>query len=590
MPPAAALEDGATANLDEHRTGRWRSIRVWVLAALVYGVLSVIVTKGVWRAPQDRWIGAEGDPKAFMWWIDWMPHALSNGLNPLRPTVLQHPLGANALWNTSILLPSLVLIPVTLLFGSIVTWNLIIAGAPVLSALVAMVAIRRFVDRPFPAFVGGLVYGFSPYMIVKMDGHPNLLIGVFPPLALLCLHELFVRQKRSPIVIGILFGLAATAQLLTGSEVLLTTALACGVTAVTVAAVYGRRFTHRWQAGAKGLAVAAVVALATSAPFLGYQFFGPREAGCCLPGLENYVLDAETLFVPSYYQHFRTQGTMEIASNWRAFNESNGYIGVPLMAVLVVGVFALRRRPEVVVSAVVAGTLIVLALGSSVDVGGTSTGIAMPWRLLRYVWLLGDVITARLVLFVYLAIGVMLAASIEVLLARRSSSQRNLALAAVGIALVSLTPTPVAVRADDTPPFFRDEAALERLVPQHAVAMASPYYESDAMQWQAASGFHFRLIQGSVILPGPTSNGPVTPLTELFNALGTIPPGPLAPLTRSERRAYTDELDGLEVDVILVGPSVGRENVERFTEALVGSAGTRSGDVTVFVRPGRGDE
>lgn len=589
MQSAAAVKDGDDVTLDERRPSRSRSIRTWVLAALAYGLLSIIVTKGVWRAPQERWVGAEGDPKAFMWWIEWMPHALRNGLNPLRPTVLQHPLGANALWNTSILLPSLLLIPVTALFGPIVTWNLLIAGAPVLSAFVAMVAIRRFVERSLPAFVGGLVYGFSPYMIVKMDGHPNLLIAAFPPLALLCLHELFVRQKRSPIVVGILFGLAATAQLLTGEELLLTTALACGLVVVTVAVLYGPRLRNRWQAGVKGLAVAAAVALATSAPFLAFQFFGPREAGCCLPGLTSYVLDAETLVVPSAYQFFHTGGTLEIANSWRGFNESNGYIGVPLSAVLIVAVVALRRRAEVVVSAVVAGALIVFAFGNFVDVGGTSTGISMPWRLLRHVSLLGDVITARLVLFVYLAIGVILAVAVDALLARSSSRQRNLALAAVGSALLTLTPAPVAVSADDMPTFFRDEEALDRLVPQDAVAMVSPYFETDAMQWQAASGFRFRLLQGSVILPGPTNNGPVTPLTQRFNELGTLPPAPQAALSRSERAAYVDELDALEVDVILVGPSPGRENVERFVEALVGSSGSTSGDVTVFVRPGRGE-
>lgn len=583
---ASTPGEGSPAARRAHRN----SIPVWLGAAGTYAIVSVLLTRRVWGDPSGRWLGAAGDPQAFLWWIEWFPHALREGLNPLRPTVLQHPLGTNALWNTSIIFPSLLFAPVTVLFGPLVTWNLLMALAPVFSALVAMAAIRRFTERGLSAAIGGLVYGFSPYMVVKMDGHPNLLIMVFPPLALICLHELFIRQRRPPVVVGALFGLAATAQLLTGEELLLTTAIVCGLTTVVVAVLHRAELRDRWRVGARGLAVAAVVALSTSAPFLGYQFAGPQVAGCCLDNLSQYVLDAETLVVPSSYQLLHTDGMLEIAGSWRGFNESNGYIGVPLIAVLTVAVAALRRRPEVVVSAIVGGVLILFAFGSFIEIGGTSTGIPGPWRLFRDVFLIGNIITARLMAFVFLAIAVIVAIALDTVLARQASLRRNLALAAVGVALLTVAPAPVAVSNDNTPPFFRDEEAMERLLPADAVAMVSPYFATDAMLWQATSDFRFRLVQGSVILPGPRVNGPVTPLTQRLNELATSPPGLQTPLSRSDRTAYVDELDALEVDVVILGPSPGRTNAERFVEELVRTPGASSGDVTVFVRPGRDDE
>jgi len=115
---------------------------------------------------------------------------------------LHYPSGANLMWNTSILFPALVLTPVTNLFGPIVSYNLLTVLGMSLSGWCAFLAVRRFSRRWISAWVGGLLYEFSPFMAVQITGHAQLFVAVFPPLLVIFGDEILVRQRRQPWLIG----------------------------------------------------------------------------------------------------------------------------------------------------------------------------------------------------------------------------------------------------------------------------------------------------------------------------------------------------------------------------------------------------
>lgn len=558
-----------------------RGCRAGLIAAGCYGVLAVVLTHRVWGNPTHRWLGASQDPQLFLWWMSWVPHSIAHGLNPLHPTVVQYPLGTNSLWNTSIVLPSLLMAPITLWFGPILSWNLLMTASPVLSGLAARAVIGRFVHHPSASLVGGLVYGFSPYMIVELEGHAHLLITIFPPVALLCLHELFIRQRRSPRLVGVALGLAATAQLLIGEEVLLVTAIGCGLVAVIVLSRSTTQLRQRMARGLSGLVIAGLVALGTGGPLIGFQFAGPQAAGCCLPNISRYVLDAETLVVPTGYQLLHTTGTKEIAARWRGFNESNGYLGVPLIVLIAAALVVMRRRAEIVAAGIVLATSTVLAFGSFIEVGGISTGIPAPWQLLRHLPVLGDVVVSRFMLLAYLAIATIVAVTIDALLDQPPGRRRQALLGATALTLATLAPSPTIASADQTPRVFSDHAALDRLLPHRAVAIAVPYFEYDSMFWQVTSDYRFNLIQGGVIVPGPQVNGPITPLAQRLEVLanGSASAVPILP---AERQSYLGYLRKSGVNAVIVGPSTGQSQVLRFLRDLLHIHGQRNGTVTIF--------
>ena len=122
---------------------------------------------------------------------------MAHGHNPLFTNYANYPHGVNLLNNTSVPLLGVVGAPVTWIWGAIATYNFWCTVALAGSAFAAYVLVRRVVDWGPAAFVAGLLYGFSPYEIGQ-SGHLNLSFVVFPPLILLCLHELVVTQRGRP--------------------------------------------------------------------------------------------------------------------------------------------------------------------------------------------------------------------------------------------------------------------------------------------------------------------------------------------------------------------------------------------------------
>src|SRR4029077_9060006 len=137
----------------------------------------VALLSSTWFAAEPRWVGVDTDPPLFMWYLRWTPYALTHGHTPLLTDHLQYPQGANLMWNTSMVVPALALWPVTALLGPVVAYNVLATGALALSAWCAFLVFRRHTGNGVAAALGGLVYGFSPYMVTQSYGHPSLTLA-----------------------------------------------------------------------------------------------------------------------------------------------------------------------------------------------------------------------------------------------------------------------------------------------------------------------------------------------------------------------------------------------------------------------------
>jgi len=70
--------------------------------------------------------------------------------------------------------------PFTSSLGPIFSYNLLVTLALALSAWCAFLAVRRYVESPVAAALGGLLYGFSPYMVAQSQGPSPRHAGVRP--------------------------------------------------------------------------------------------------------------------------------------------------------------------------------------------------------------------------------------------------------------------------------------------------------------------------------------------------------------------------------------------------------------------------
>ena len=157
--------------------------------------LAVLLLGSTWTSPTTRTLGAGvGDPGLFAWFLRWTPFAAGRRISPFVSDYLNVPDGINLMWNTWVPLPGLLLSPLTLLFGPVLAFNLLVTLAYGLSGWSAYLAIRRYVPSHGAAACGGLVYGFSPAMIAHSP-HPNLILILLLPWLFVLLDEILVRQR-----------------------------------------------------------------------------------------------------------------------------------------------------------------------------------------------------------------------------------------------------------------------------------------------------------------------------------------------------------------------------------------------------------
>src|SRR5258708_6783137 len=127
--------------------------------------------------------GNTKDINFFAWFLRYSATAIGHGSIPaLVTTALNAPQGVNVMWNTSFLLPGMLLTPVTLLAGPQVSLTIVLTLSIAGSAASLFWVLRRWGASLAAAALGGAVYGFSPALLNSGIGHYNLALAVLPPL------------------------------------------------------------------------------------------------------------------------------------------------------------------------------------------------------------------------------------------------------------------------------------------------------------------------------------------------------------------------------------------------------------------------
>ncbi|MDQ6617973.1 MAG: hypothetical protein M3083_25320 [Actinomycetota bacterium] len=539
--------------------GRRRLIRQPPLAAMVaYLALAFLLFAGAWRSPSVRHIGTPGDPPLNMWFLSWTRYALSHLRSPFYSNHINYPLGANLMWNPLMFIPGVILWPVTANFGPVVSYNTLVTLNIAMSAWCGYLAYRTFVSHELAAFIGGLVYGFSPYMLAQSRDHPSLTAAFLPPLMLLALIEILVRQRRPTVRSGVLLGLLAVMQLLTTEELLATEAVAAALGLVVLCLLYRRQVAAHAAHAAVALGYAFLVFVVLAAGPLGVQFFGPQGFHGALQPPNVFVSDLANVVLPTGTQQLPIHHAAAFSRPWSGNpSEWDMYLGVPYL--LVIGYVCLRlwRRAVVRVSSILALALVILSFGPHLHLNGRVGAASMPWRWVGSLPLINNVLPSRLALYVDLFAALLLAVFADHVMGSRSITWRLAgwaALVAVGASLFPAIPYPST--APSVPPFFTSAAA--RVIPEGSVVLIAPFqqlYPDEPMLWQADTNMRFRMPQGYFV--GPNSRGhPVygAPPSTLSQTMLEIQSGAPPPMTSDLRSSVLRDLALRKVRTVLVGP------------------------------------
>jgi hypothetical protein len=569
-----AASDDRPSVAAPRRPGGARAV-VGALAA--YLLLSAIVWSNVWTtSPSSVTTCGCGDTSLFIWFLEWPAYAISHGLNPLHASAAGYPSGVNLLSNTSELAFGVLLAPITWVFGPIATLNVALTLSPALSAWTMFILIRRWTPRWVAAFAGGLLYGFSPFILSSLaDAHLMLGMAAVPPLIVLCLHELLIRQKWNPLATGAALAVLVALQFFIGTEVLLMVALmtvvGVALTVIYVALRAPDALRRHARYAITGLVAGSIFTLILLAYPALYALDGPTHlSGSIWPGNPSIFMGPP---LRDYVIPQPLTASFDGALGPLARVASTQYVGIGLVIVLLVGTFRFRRDRRLWLFGALSLVSIAFTLGA------TPHRLSL-WSPLGRLPLFENILPYRFALTTYLAFAVMLGLIIDHTIGtveRRSgparpspegpgqeSSLPHWAPTASGVvvALVALLPlaaylaptVPVRTERVVLPSWFRQTAGH---LHGHQVILVLPTSSTgisdSAMTWQAVDGMAFSMIG----VAGPTdSPNRIPPRDQLgmstINAATIFTPPPTQLITARNIEATRSMMDHLGVTTVVI--------------------------------------
>jgi hypothetical protein len=543
-----------------------------------YLLAAISLTWPLWLHPATTEIaGNPHDADQFSWFLAYSAHAVSGGHLPgLVTHVMNLPRGINLAWNTSVLLPGVLLTPVTRAFGPQTSLNLLTLFGFAGSAFSMYAVTRRWVQGRFPAVLAGAIYGYSPALLHAAIGHTSLQLAILPPLiidraVLLCV-------RRRPLRDGAILGALMSAQLYTGEELLCMAVIAAVVMAIVLAISRPRLASAQARPATVGAAVAVGITMICGAPLLWTQFVGPLAQHGSAFTVDFFKTDLTGFTTPDRHMLLHTAGSAAAASAYGGGDpEYLAYLGWPLIAVTTIGVISYWRVLAIRAATCTGLVLAVFSLGQQPLIAGQPADLTLPWH-----WLAGlPALDAALVnRFSILIAGFAGLACAGVLRELNRAQPYGAVTAAITLAVL-LPLAPHSLAGAPTPP--RPTALVTAPTGRVLVLPFPTATLTYPLRWQAVAQFRFTMPGG--YFTGPAWDGhayidgdgfpSITDTVDRLAATGhSIAPTP------SDRALLLRALRQWQVHAVVIGPCPGQAALTRFVAAILGPATTTSANPT----------
>ena len=363
------------------------------------------------------------------------------------------------------------------------------------------------------AALGGLIYGFSPYMVSQGLGHVVFTFVPLPPFIALTVVSI-MRRSGSPRRLGIQLGLLVVAQYLISPEVL------AEVVIFTFAALACVAISRRADLAEFGRTLLAPfgLALAVAAALLAYPVWmllaGPHHFAGPTIGITNgFHNDLLNFGVPGPLDRV-SLGMRSVGAHLNVGSdptEGGGYIGVPLLILTGILLWLSRRSPRMQLTAVLFVGAALLSLGPHLAVDGHLTDTPLPFLLLDHLPFVDNILPSRINFEVGAFLAAMIAFGLDDLhrasahanpltTRRRLPIQRWGGTIFIGAILAVLVITQLPEWPYTGAPASALPANILQAIPAgDPVAITYPYdtfLNMQPMVWQVEDSFDFRLLGG----------------------------------------------------------------------------------------------
>jgi hypothetical protein len=527
---------------------RWR-LPAWAVAAAIYVVLGVVAWAHAWAAPSSSLPAPGSDPSQQAWFLEWGAFAVAHGHNPFFTSWINVPEGVNMVSNASDILLSVLLAPITWTGGPVLSAVVALTLAPSLSALSAFYACRRFAPYGGAAFVGGLVYGFSPDVLNELRGaHLYLTFLALPPLMLIVVDAIVVggrspgrtadlptpppgTSRRRSAALGLILGMLVVGQFLISVEVLAMTLVIGAIGVAVIGVAHARRGSHAGRRS-RDMFISFATAFVVAAPLLAYPLWvflaGPEHfSGTLFPQMNEMGSTVLGAVIP---------GQSTSAAGYVG-QGNTAYLGIILVVLVAAAPFLRRDEPVLRFAALMCAVAFVLSTGYYLFLTPSLRILPMPAWVLGHLPITRDILPYRFASFTALFAAILVAIVLDRVHARglagllgdrlrvrarwgrpraaaygTKAADRSRTSTAAVVLLAGLVLLPIALNA---PLPFRTgsitvpaalRSPLVAALPEASVIIEYPLpteYQASPMAWQALSGMRYRLVGGYAIVESP---------------------------------------------------------------------------------------
>jgi len=487
------------------------------LAGLYYLIAAFAVTVWLWRDPASRIVAANPyDSDQFAWFFRYDATAVAHlRLPALTTTGMNAPQGINLMWNTPIMLPGVLLAPLTLLAGPQASLTVLMTLGFAGSALAMFFVLRGWDASVTAAAVAGLVYGFSPALVQSALGHYDLQFAVLPPLIVDAAVRLATGRsgtgRRYAVRCGAWLGLLMAAQIFLTEELLFDSAVAAIIAATVLTA-------SRPRAAAKRIGdviTGAVTAVAVTAMIAGYplweQFLGPiRQHGSPFPP-DFYKNDLAGFVQPSSAVLLHSGGSAAFAAAFQGqLPEYLAYLGWPMLIAGAATAIWFWRLLAIRAMAVTFAVLDTFSLGGTLLAGGHEhAGFTLPWYWLQTLPVSGSAIPDRFSILADGAAAAVVAFGLDAARTRWSGARLSAARWAIPLvvlgAIAPILPRPLPAGSGSPVPvgWTATFAALRLPAGARVLVLPIPVPSlTEPLRWQADTGVPSSIIGGYFMGPG----------------------------------------------------------------------------------------
>ncbi len=463
------------------------------------------------------------DQLQYIWTLYWWPYAISHHLNPFFTTYIWHPYGTDvSIVPTSIPGASLLAFPITLIFGPVASYNILIIVGSALSAFFTFLITRYLTKSMLAGVIAGLLFGFSTYQFVQVIHLHMVLTFLIPLIGYLFL--LFWEQKIQSRTFILLVGVCLALQYLFAIEAFVTLTLFIGISVVIFMLVSPEHFKKEFHFLIR-LFYAYLFCIVILSPFI---YFGLKNKIPTAPiySTVRYSIDPLNFIIPTKATYIGANVFAQLSSTFLGnINENSGYLGIAALCIIIMYCIKNWHEKMTRVLFFVLLCFMILSLGPKLHIAGYIT-ITLPEYYLNKIPIINQLLPDRLTVYIFfvasLIIGLWVGKNLTGLRVGRIDLTLYSKYLLIVFTLILIFPnvrggTP---HTDIHIPYFFTSGIYKNYIHKGDNVLFLPYSgNGDSMLYQDYTNMYFNIPEGYVapwvLTPREFVNNPMT--TKLYN-------------------------------------------------------------------------